>query len=315
MKQKKISIVLSLYNEEKGIRLFKDELFDAIEMIDDCFFELIWVNDGSVDGTQLEIDKIRAEKGKNWTNISIEFSRNFGHEAAMIAGVDKASGEAVICMDADGQHPPTILKDMIHSFYKGNEVILMQRQSRADGASVKKLFSSVFYKLLNSLSTIRLQENSSDFFLISQKVADVLRKDFRENNRFIRGFIQSVGFNRDTLLFDAPERLRGKSNYNFKSLFKLAINAIFSFSSKPLRFTIIASLIFVFLTLILTVYSVYNYFVEDELPAGYTTIVIFMSFAFSILFIIITILSMYFEKALQEIRKRPIYIIKSIKGE
>lgn len=313
MGNSRISIVLSLYNEQEGVKFFSESLREVLLSQPNTSFELIWVNDGSIDGTQLLIDEIRtSETATNIEHITIQFSRNFGHEAAMIAGIDNASGEAIICMDSDGQHPPELIPLMVDQFNKGNDIVLMERTQRADGGFIKKSLSRLFYRILNSLSTFQFEANSTDFFLISKQVATILRENYRERSRFIRGFIQQVGFAKAVIPFQAPERKHGVSAYSFGSLFRLAFNAIFSFSNKPLRLCIGISVVFILFTILLTGYSLFEYFYGETPPSGYTTIVIFLSLSFSILFVVITILSLYFEKALQEIRQRPIYIIKKI---
>ncbi|HBS85119.1 MAG: hypothetical protein A2W91_01400 [Bacteroidetes bacterium GWF2_38_335] len=314
MDQKTISVVISVYNEEKGLPDFGRSLVDDLKKMPQYKFEILWVNDGSTDKSQKEIDLIiNSVKAENTNHTGIEFSKNYGHEAAMIAGIDHSTGDAVICMDADGQHPPSKLGDMIKSFLNGSDIVLTERTSRNDAGFFSKIFSGVFYRFLNSVSTFKFNKNSTDFFLVSRQVATVLRENFRENNRFIRGYIQSVGFTKDIVSFEAPDRQHGKTHYSFKRLLKLAINAVFSFSDKPLRLAIVFSALFILFTLVFGAYSLYAYFFFETPPSGYTTIVLFLSFSFSVLFSIITVLSLYFEKALHEIRKRPIYIVKSIR--
>lgn len=315
MKEQSISIVISLFNEEKGIVHFWNSLKEVLNnMSEKINFELLWVNDGSTDNTQKLIDNIRKDNSSdNIKSISIEFSKNFGHESAMIAGVDNASGDAIICIDSDGQHPPKEIPKMIEIFNQGSDIVLMQRLEREDNSFVKKKLSIFFYKIINFLSVIKFEKNSTDFFLISKRVGDILTSNFRDQNRFIRGFIQSLGFNKSKISFKAPARLYGESNYSYLSLLKLAFNAIFSFSNKPLRISVFLSVFFIIFTLVMVSYTLYTYLYGEEAPSGYNTIIIFMSASFSILFVTLSILSLYFEKLIQEIRKRPIYIIKDKK--
>ncbi|MCF8298343.1 MAG: glycosyltransferase family 2 protein [Saprospiraceae bacterium] len=309
----KVSVIISLFNEEQGVLTFWSNMEKVLKNTADTDFEVIWVNDGSSDNTQLFIEGIKSSavnSANNIKHILIEFSKNFGHEAAMIAGIDNASGEAIICLDSDGQHPPEKIPEMINAFKDGYEIVLMERLKRADNSFFKRLMSSFFYKIINSLSTIKFQDNSTDFFLISKQIARIFKSNFRDQNRFIRGFIQSIGFPVKLLSFEAPARLYGKSNYSYLALTKLAINAIFSFSNKPLRLSIIISILFIGFTFIFSLFSLYMYLFGNTPPSGYTTIILFLSFSFSLLFLTLTILSLYFEKTIQEMRKRPIYIIK-----
>jgi len=310
-KKKKISIVLSLYNEAEGINYFWSLLEKELHKLSSLHFELLWINDGSKDDTQKLLDAfINNSIPNNISHVRIQFSRNFGHESAMIAGIDNATGEAIICMDSDGQHPPKSIHELINAFEEGNDIVLTERIQREDHNVIKKSFSTLFYKLINSLSDIHFHKNSTDFFLISSQISLLLKENFRDQTRFIRGFIQALGYKKTTLKFKAPSRLHGQSNYSYWSLLKLAINAIFSFSSKPLRISIGLSFLFTFFTLIIGGYTLYKYFSVATIPDGYTTIMIFLSASFSVLFISLAIISLYFEKLIQEVRKRPIYIIK-----
>ncbi len=312
MKKQLVSIVISLYNEAEGIDHFWGSLKEVLLKENNIDFEVIWVNDGSTDETQLAIDQIRKKASfKNIHHVSIEFSKNFGHESAMIAGIDNTTGEAIICIDSDGQHPPEEIPKMIQAYTEGNDIVLMQRISRHDNSFLKKRFSSFFYKVINFLSAVKFEENSTDFFLISKQIKEILESNFRDQNRFIRGFIQSLGFSKKILIFNAPARAYGESNYSYLGLTKLAFNAIFSFSNKPLRISVFLSVFFILFTTGMIGYTLYTYWYGTTAPSGYNTIIIFMSASFSILFVTLSILSLYFEKLIQEMRKRPIYIIKN----
>jgi dolichol-phosphate mannosyltransferase len=306
-----LSIVVSMFNEEQGIARFWEALQPCLASLGGKSCEVIWVNDGCSDKTQEIVDGI-ISNGNNpgVQHIAIEFSRNYGHEAAMIAGIDVASGDAVICMDSDLQHPPARIGALLAAFENGNDIVLMTRTKRADLSFVKKGFSALFYKMINHLSDYDFEHNSSDFFLVSRRVAEILRTNFRERNRFIRGYIQIIGFPKTTIEYDAPAREFGESNYSFTKLLKLSLNAVFSFSIKPLQFSVVISVVFIIFTLIVAAFSLYQYFFGDHPPSGYTTLIVFMSVCFSFLFLLIAILSVYFGKNLEETRQRPIYLVK-----
>lgn len=312
--RRKISIVISLFNEEESVGNLNESLFPVLTELNDIDFEVIWVNDGSRDRTSFVIDKIvQGYSVKNIEHLKIDFSRNFGHEAAMICGIDHASGDAIICMDADGQHPPSEIPGMISAFLEGNDYVLMSRIHREDNGFFKKYLSLLFYKFINLLSDIPFEKNASDFFLISNKIASILKKNYREKNRFLRGFIQSMGYTGCVINFSAPRRVYGESHYSYKKLFKLAFSAIFTFSFKPLRISILFTFVFIFLTIFLSIFSFYQYIHSETIPSGYTTIILFMSFAFTLLFFILSIHFMYFEKLIEETRQTPIYIIQNVK--
>lgn len=303
---KKFAVVVSVYNEAEGLRAFSALLFDVLNKMK-ISFEVIFVNDGSRDESADIIDDI--VEVNTGSCKAIHFSRNFGHEAAMIAGIDYANAEAIVCMDADIQHPPESLPEMYQKHCEGVDIINMVRKENDDNGFLKGLFSRTFYRMMNRISPVKLVENASDFFLISHRVAEVLRNDFRERNRFLRGFIQIVGFSKDTLEFHAGSRQFGKSKYSFFKLVRLSFNAIVSFSRVPLHLGMIAGIIFAIFTLIVGVYSIIMHIIGTP-PPGYTTLVVLVSFAFSIQFFLIGFIGMYVGYNFEESKRRPLYIVK-----
>ena len=185
-----LTLVVSVYNEEDALLDFWKEVSSVAQSLA-CEVEIIFVNDGSVDNSRKIIDELAAE---HQTVRALHFSRNFGHEAAMLAGIDKSQGDAVICLDADCQHPPSIIPKMVEEFQKGSDVVNMVRTFREDVGFVKRGLSKLFYKMLNKLSPVKFHESASDFFLVSRAVAKVLKNEYRERTRFLRGFIQILGF-------------------------------------------------------------------------------------------------------------------------
>jgi polyisoprenyl-phosphate glycosyltransferase len=311
---KKISIVFSIFNEKETL----DDLFARIMGLVSSLpyrFELIFVDDGSTDGSTDAIRRIQQYNQGGPEIILIGLSRNFGHEAAMIAGIDHASGDAVICMDADLQHPPEVIPDMLNCFESGNDVITMIRLRNQGARRHSGFLSLLFYRLINRISPFRLQENASDFFLISRKVASLLRKDFRERHRFLRGIIQIVGFRSASVTYTAPPRIAGKSSYSFFKLSALTLTAITSFSKTPLFLGLWFGLIFSMASVILGVYTLWTYFFGATPPSGYTTIILFLSISFAILFFLIGIIGLYVGYLFEEQKNRPIYIVDHIENQ
>ncbi len=297
----KASLVVSAYNEELVLRSFYKQMMSALETCQ-CEYELIFVNDGSTDKSQEIIDEISHE---NPNVKSILFSKNFGHEAAMIAGIDYACGDALICMDSDLQHPPAIVPEILNRFMLGDvDIINMVRRV---GKHQNKL-SSLFYKIVNRISPYNIEENASDFFLISDRIAQILRKDYRERVRFLRGFIQIIGFRKTTLSYLSTEREAGKSKYSMRRLVSLSITAVATLSKLPLKIGIYLGAICGFFSLLLAVYSIIMKFI-DQPVSGYTTIVVFLGIMFSIQFFILGILGEYIGFLFDEQKKRPIYIV------
>lgn len=298
-----LSLVVSVYNEEAVLQAFY-EMFDKVKERFQWKYELIFVNDGSSDRNREILDGL-AKKDQNVKVI--HFSRNFGHEAAMIAGIDYASGEGIICMDADLQHPLECIFSIVDKFNNGYEVISMVRTANKSAGILKNITSSAFYKIINILSNqTSFQENASDFFAISRNVADVLKNNYREKNRFLRGYVQCVGFKNTTLEYVADKRLGGESHYNFKKLIKFSMNTIVCFSDFPLKISGYMGLLSALIGFALLIYTLFTY---KGAPNGYATIVIMMCFFFSVLFVILGIIGEYLAILFSEVKDRPIYII------
>ena len=302
---KKISIIVSVYNEEEVLFEFYRETIKVLLLIDNPY-EIIFVNDGSVDGSRGILFKI----AKDDENVRVvHFSRNFGHEAAMIAGIDNASGDYLICMDADLQHPPTLLPEMVRKFESGYDIINMVRTVNKSAGIIKNITSSMFYKVINRLSDIHLVINASDFFGISKRVADVLRSNYREKTRFLRGYVQNVGFNTTNIEYEAGKRFAGKSKYSIKKLFRFSMNTIMTFSNLPLKLGIYAGGMAAFLAIIMMIYTIVS-FIRVGTPSGYATTICLICFMFSVLFFIVGIIGEYLGLILSEIKDRPIYIVE-----
>lgn len=304
------SIVVSVYNEEAVIEQFYSTLTEIVTKLN-YTVEILFVNDGSTDNSRQILD-VFAEKDNRVK--AIHFSRNFGHEAAMIAGIDNACGDVIICMDADLQNPPQLLESMLNKYTEGYDIVTMVREGRADGGLYKRITSSLFYSVINHLSDTQLKPNASDFFLISKKVADVLRNNYRERTRFLRGFIQIVGFKTATMSYYAPKRAAGESKYSFMKLAHFAFNSLVSFSKAPLKLGIYSGLLFSLLSVALIIFSLVMWIV-DRPVSGYTTIVIFLSAFAGILLIVVGIIGYYIGFILDEVKGRPLYIIQNIKHQ
>lgn len=308
---KKISLVVSVYNEEGALQDFYNEAVKVCESLLTWDYEIVFVNDGSTDKSLSLLEGFASVN----SNIKvIDFSRNFGHEAAMIAGIDYATGDAIVCMDADLQHPPKIIPQIIEKIENGFDVVSMIRTKNDDVGLVKKITSRAFYGVLNMMSKSKFEPNSSDFFAISRKVADVLRNDYREKVRYLRGFVQNVGFKKTTLEFEAGKRVAGESKYSISKLVKFSVNAICSFSDLPLKLGIYTGSFVGFAGLILMLYSIINKFINDA-PSGYTTIVVALCFLFAVLLFVVGIIGQYISILFFEIKDRPIYIVNKVINE
>lgn len=304
-----ISIVIPVFNEEPILEIVWESIKNTLSY-NNFDAEVIFVDDGSTDSSLKILGNLKENEPDTLKIIS--FTKNFGHESAMIAGIDHATGDCIICMDADMQHPPELIPKMVEKYNEGFHIVNMIREKREDNSWLKNKFSTFFYRFINRLSEYELHENASDFFLISETVAQTLRTNFRERNRFLRGFIQIIGFEKTTISFVAPKRIGGESKYSFLKLLKLSVNAVVSFSKTPLYLGIYIGMIFALFSVILAVYSIYVYFFGNTPPSGYTTLVLFMSISFTLLFFLVGIIGIYVGYNFDENKQRPLYIIKKI---
>ncbi len=298
-----LSVVVSVYNEEVVLKSFYKETKQVLDNIE-WDYELLFVNDGSMDRS-LEILSTLANEDTHVKFIS--FSRNFGHESAMIAGIDYSSGDAIVCMDADLQHPPECIPKILEKFEQGFEIVNMVRTKNESAGWFKNLASSAFYKVINVLSDVKFESNASDFFAISQRVAGVLRVNYREKVRFLRGYVQNVGFARTTIQYEAGVRAAGESKYSIRKLFQFSVNTIVCFSNLPLKLGIYAGIMAALLGVAVMIYTL---FTRRGAPSGYATIVILSCFMFAILFVIVGIIGEYIAILFTELKDRPIYIIE-----
>lgn len=302
-----LSVVVSVYNEEQALPLFYQTASPILQALD-WDYELLFVNDGSCDGS---LGILRELAGRDEKVKVVAFSRNFGHEAAMIAGIDHAKGDAVVCMDADLQHPPECLPDIVRLMEEGYGVVSMVRTRNASAGFVKNITSSGFYKVINTLSDVKFEANASDFFAISRQAADVLRANYREKVRFLRGYVQNIGFKRTTLEYEAQDRVAGESKYSIRKLFAFSMNTIMCFSNLPLKLGIYAG---IFAALLGVAVMIYTLFTRQGAPSGYATIVILICFMFAILFVIVGIIGEYIAILFSELKDRPIYVVEETRN-
>lgn len=302
---KKISVVVSVYNEELALNKFYEETVRVLEGLS-WDYELIFVNDGSQDDSCQIMSGLAHQNHKVKT---INFSRNFGHEAAMIAGIDYSTGDGILCMDADLQHPPECIPQIIEKMEQGYQVINMVRTKNQSAGWFKNFASGAFYDLINAVSDVKFEKNASDFFAISSKVAKVLKQNYREKVRFLRGYVQNLGFKKTTLEYEAQVRVAGESKYSIRKLMRFSVNTIMCFSNLPLKLGIYAGVFASVLGLAVLVYTVYSWALVGT-PPGYATMIVLICFMFAILFIIVGIIGEYISILFSELKDRPIYIVE-----
>ncbi len=307
--KKTLSVVVSCYNEELALNQFYEETSRILNKLD-WDYELIFVNDGSQDSTMEVLTRLSQADPKVKV---ISFSRNFGHEAAMIAGLDYSKGDGIVCMDADLQHPPEYLPEIVKKFTEGYDVINMVRTKNESAGWFKNFASSAFYHLINVLSDVKFEPNASDFFAISKKAGKVLKDHYREKVRFLRGYVQNIGFRRTTIEYEARVRVAGESKYSIKKLIAFSLNTIMCFSNLPLKLGIYAGCGAGILGLVMMIYTIWSW-ARVGTPNGYATTIVLICFMFAVLFLIVGIIGNYIAILFAELKDRPIYIVGETKN-
>lgn len=300
----KISIVVPCYNEEDNIIPLTEILLKTLKKYND--YEIIFVDDGSYDKTLKKIKEIR---NKNKKIKIISFSRNFGHQNAIKAGFDYSTGDCVISLDSDLQHPPGLIDEMIEKWQQGYQVVYAVRNNFKSLGFFKRTTSKLFYKIINSISDIKMTYNAADFRLIDREVVNAL-KQFKENYLYIRGIVSWVGFKQTTIKYKQEKRFSGESKYSLKKMIKFALSGITSFSIKPLKLSLILGFIISFFSFLYGLYALYIAFFTDRAITGWTSVIVSVLFIGGIQLFMIGVLGEYLGKLFMENKRRPNYIIK-----
>ena len=305
----KISVVVSCYNEEKALPLFYEEMERVIKQDFDGIaeFEYIFVNDGSKDKT-LEIMKSLRAKDSKVRYVS--FSRNFGKEAAMLAGLEAATGDYVTLMDADLQDPPTLLKQMYDAIInEGYDAVGTRRVTRKGEPPIRSFFARMFYKIINKMSDIEMVDGARDYRLMKRQVVDAIIS-LKEYNRYSKGLFSFVGFDTKWLEYENVERVAGETKWSFWKLFKYALEGITAFSTVPLVMSSIIGIIFFFISIIAIIYIIINTLMYGNPTSGWPSMICIIFMVTGIQLFCIGIIGQYLSKVYLEVKNRPIYIVK-----
>jgi dolichol-phosphate mannosyltransferase len=305
---KKLSVITPVFNEEEVIPEFHRQVVAQLDLLSHQYeSELIYVVDACPDRS---FEILRAIAAADRRVRAIALSARFGHQMALVAGIDHARGDAIIMLDSDLQHPPALIPAMLAEFERGYDVVFTIRQGPRGAGLFKTLTSNLFYAMINRLSRIPILESAADFRLISARVARVFQRDIRERNQFLRGLVSWVGFKRIGIPFEAHARGAGRTKYSLSRLIRFGVHGIVSFSKKPLEAAILVGLGFAALCLFVTLYSGIDYLRRSNLPSGFTTLVIVISGVNAIQLIFLGIIGEYIGAIFDEVKARPHYIIE-----
>jgi glycosyltransferase involved in cell wall biosynthesis len=304
-----ISIVVPVFNEEAGLSELYRRISAVMKQVS-LSFELIFVDDGSTDRS-LDIMLEFSEKDKNVKIIQL--SRNFGHQLAIIAGIDHAHGEAVITMDSDLQHPPELIGKLIEKWQEGYDVVYTSRDQTQDASLFKKFTSRFFYMLVNHLAEVKISPGTADFRLLDQSVVESLRA-FGERSIFLRGIINWLGYRQAAIRYRAAARYGGESKYSFLRMLQFATHGITSFSSIPLYISAFLGIIISFCSFLYGGIIIYVRLFTDRLVEGWTSVMVALLFLGGIHLITLGIQGIYLGQVYKEVKGRPRYIIRRVYG-
>lgn len=308
---KKISIIIPAYNEEEALPALMERITKFADDTKDYDFEFLFVNDGSKDRT---IELIKEYREKDKRVCYVDFARNFGKETAMKAGIDYATGDAVVFLDADLQDPPEIITEMIKYWEEGYDDVYAQRKSRKGETWMKKFTSKMYYKVLQDLTNVPIQRDTGDFRLLDRRCVNAL-KVMKESQRNSKSMFSWIGYKKKAIFYDRDPRVAGKTKWNYSKLINLAIDGITSFTTSPLR---ISTFIAIPTFLILFVYFIYviakSFIVNQPIQAFQATILLILFFS-GIQIMLFGIVGEYLGRIFNETKNRPLYLVNEYNGE
>lgn len=304
MKLKVISIVIPCCNESGNIEALFEELCVCLQPHD---VEFVFVDDGSTDNTLQVIQRL-AENDNRIKYLSL--SRNFGHQNALKAGIDVALGSCIITMDADLQHPPSVIPEMILQWQQGCSIVFATRDAESKRPFLKRTLSGLYSRIFSYLSDTPIPAITSDFRLIDKKIADILKTDITEYHLFFRGIIPWFGFKQGNVNYSEANRLHGHSKYSYKKMSSLALDGITSFSVKPLRLIISSGVLISVAAFFYALYALYIVFFTERAITGWASVIISVLFIGGLQLIMLGILGLYTGKMFMELKKRPHYIVE-----
>ena len=307
----RIDIIIPVFNEGPALERFHTSLNDATSSLPQYRFRFLYVNDGSSDDTSGVLGRMTAADPRVF---AIELSRNFGHQAAISAGLDAFDADAVIMMDGDGEHPPQLVPEMVGLFESGYDIVQTQRMDgERKGFFLKRITSAIFYGLINRMGETNVVSGAADFRLLSRDAADALRR-LPEYHRFYRAMVQWIGFRSVILPYAPAQRIEGRSKYSLRKMLRLAQDGMFSFSQAPLRLGFVVGTGFLLLAVTQSLY-VLSFWIRGEtsrLVPGWSSLILVMTISSSTTMFLMGILGFYIGMIFEEVKRRPVYLVKQV---
>lgn len=303
-----LSVIVPCYNEEESVALFYEELLKNEPFFQEhqIELELLYINDGSKDRTVEEVKKLH-EKDSRVHLVS--FSRNFGKEAAMYAGLEHSKGDYVVMMDVDLQDPPALLPEMFTHIWEGYDSVATRRVSRKGEPPVRSFFARMFYRLMKKISKTEIMDGARDYRLMTRQMVDAILS-MQEYNRFTKGIFGWVGFNTKWLEFENVERARGETKWNFWKLFLYSLDGITAFSTVPLMLASVVGVLFCLLAFVMIIFIIVRKLIFGDPVSGWPSLVCIILMTSGVQFFCTGILGQYLAKTYMEVKRRPIYLVK-----
>ena len=308
---KKISIIIPAYNEEESLPFLYERLERLMDSIKNYEFEILFINDGSKDNT---LNLIKEYREKDSRISYVDFSRNFGKEIGMIAGLDYATGDAVIFMDADLQDPPELIPEMIKYWEKGYDDVYAQRRSRAGETFLKKFTSKMYYKVLQTLTPVPIQKDTGDFRLLDRRCVNALKK-LRETDRNSKSMFSWIGYKKKAVMYDRDPRVAGKTKWNYKKLVNLAIDGITSFTTSPLRISTYIAIPTFLALFVYFIYVIIKCITQDVAIQAFQAIILLVLFFSGVQILLFGIIGEYLGRIFNASKNRPLYLVNEYNGE
>lgn len=308
---KKISVIIPAYNEEESLPILYERLLKLMNNMKEYNFEILFVNDGSKDKT-IEIIKDLREKDNRICYV--DFARNFGKEIAMIAGLDYATGDCVIFMDADLQDPPELVPELVKYWEQGYDDVYAKRRSRKGETWLKKFTSKMYYKVLQHVTKVEIQEDTGDFRLLDRRCVNALKK-LRESQRNTKSMFSWIGYNKKEVLYDRDPRIAGSTKWNYAKLMDLAIDGITSLTTSPLRISTFIAIPTFIVLFVYFVYVIAKSFVIHEAIQAFQAIILLILFFSGIQILLFGIIGEYLGRIFNETKNRPLYLVNEYNGK
>ena len=308
---KKISIIIPAYNEEESLPILYERIENLMENMKNYEFEILFVNDGSKDKT---IKIIKEMREKDSRICYVDFSRNFGKEIAMIAGLDYATGDCVIFMDADLQDPPELIPELVKYWEQGYDDVYAKRRSRKGETWLKKFTSKMYYKVLQHLTKVEIQKDTGDFRLLDRRCVNALKK-LRESQRNTKSMFSWIGYNKKEVLYDRDPRVAGSTKWNYIKLMDLAIDGITSFTTSPLRLSTFIAIPTFIVLFVYFIYVIVKACVINEAIQAFQAIILLILFFSGVQILLFGIIGEYLGRIFNETKNRPLYLVNEYNGE